>query len=70
MSTFDIVFLSAAISAFIVFAAVLAWAEYRTRHIGRPVRTAHAETVAALKAASTGPEVKSQSSTTRTERAA
>jgi len=55
MSTLDIVFLSAAIVAFVVFAAALARAEYRTRNISRPVRKGHAETVAALTAANTGP---------------
>jgi len=36
MSTLDTIFLSGAVCAFVIFAVALAWAEYRTRHIGRP----------------------------------
>lgn len=38
MSTIQIVCLSAVIGAFVVFAAVLAWGDYRTRQLARSIR--------------------------------
>lgn len=38
MSIVGIVCLSAIIGAFVLFAAVLAWGDYQTRHITRPIR--------------------------------
>jgi len=38
MSIVGIVCLSAIIVAFVLFAAVLAWGDYQTRHITHPIR--------------------------------
>jgi len=38
MSTVQIVCISGIITAFVVFAAVLAWGEYQTRHLAGRVR--------------------------------
>jgi len=38
MSIVGIVCLSAIIGGFVLFAAVLAWGDYQTRHIARPIR--------------------------------
>lgn len=55
MSTVDAFIIAVIVMAFAVFAAVLAWAEHRTRHSGqsakhvdhtgeRPINTSHAAT--------------------------
>ncbi len=61
MSTLDIAFLSAAVSAFVIFAGVLAWGEYRTQHIGAKPQAASAAGFEALKNAAAKSEVKSRS---------
>jgi len=35
MSTFDVLYFAGAVSTFVILAALLAWDEYRTRHISR-----------------------------------
>jgi uncharacterized protein HemX len=61
MTTAQIVSLSVIVAAFVLFAAVLAWGDYQTRHITRRIRAdqqraAAGAKIAALQNAATAPQ--------------
>jgi hypothetical protein len=47
----DAIIVAAIVAAFIVFAVVLAWGEYQTRHLSRPLAQAAAPTTGPIQTA-------------------